>query len=52
MSDDLTTDVVSHRSQPVVVSVLRWVAVLPAAVGAFFGIQLFLILVNAMTEAR
>jgi hypothetical protein len=52
MSDDLTTDLVSHRSQSVVVSVLRWIAVLPAAAGAFVGIQLLIILMNAMTEPR
>lgn len=51
MSYEISPDEPAKRQSPLIV-VLRWIAVLPAAVGAFFGIQLLLILVNAMTEPR
>ena len=51
MSYEISPDVPAKR-QSQLVPILRWIAVLPAAVGAFFGIQLLLILINAMTEPR
>ena len=51
MSCEISPDVPAKR-QSQLIPILRWIAVLPAAVGAFFGIQLLLILMNAMTEPR
>lgn len=51
MDYETSLEETNKRQSPLIV-VLRWIAVLPAAVGAFFGVQLLLILVNAMTEPR
>jgi hypothetical protein len=42
-------DLSSESLSPFIL-ILRWIAVVPAACGAFVGIQLLLILMNAMTR--
>jgi hypothetical protein len=51
MSYELSPTVPEKRPSPLV-PVLRWIAVLPAAVGAWIGIQLLIILANAMVTPR
>ena len=49
MSDELSTEVPTER-QSQLVPALRWIAVLPAAAGAWIGVQLLIILANFMVE--
>lgn len=49
MNDELTPDSTVKNQSPFI-AILRWIAVLPAAVSAYFGIQLLLILLNSLTE--
>ena len=51
MSYELSPTVPEKR-RSALVPVLRWVAVLPAALGAWIGIQLLIILANAMVTPR
>ena len=49
MSDEISPNVPDNHQSPLV-PILRWIAVLPAAVGAFFGIRLLLFLITEPTR--
>jgi len=46
-----TSSGLTEERQAVIIPILRWIAVLPAAVASFFGVQLLIILINSMTSA-